>query len=784
MTTLWYTQPATRWTEALPLGNGRLGAMVFGGIADERIALNDDTLWSGGPTDWNNPGGPKTLGEVRQFLAAADYARADEISKRMMGPYTQSYLPLGDLELHFEHVGQADSYRRELNLADAIATVSYRIGNTRYAREVLASNPDQVIAIHLRAEGPGRFNLRATLRSQLRWQLCALAGALLLRGKAPALVDPSYYRRGKFVYEDDGEGMRFAAMLRASECDGELSVEQGELRIIGASRLTLLLSAATSFNGFDKSPTRHGRDEQLVAATYLDAARRKPYETLRATHVQDHRRLFERVRFELGSVDPAQKDLPTDQRLERGGDDPRLVELMFQYGRYLLIASSRPGDQPANLQGIWNEQLRPPWSCNWTTNINVEMNYWPAEVANLAECHWPLLEMIRQLSINGCQTAKVNYGCRGWTAHHNTDLWRQSAPAGNYGEPAADPVWAVWPMAGAWLCQHLWEHYAFGGDEGYLRRHAYPVMKQACEFFLDFLIEDGQGHLITSPSTSPEHKFIAPDGQKRCLSIATTCDMSLIWDLFSNTIQASQVLGIDEPFRQRLMEARGKLLAPRIGRQGRLQEWSQDFEDSEPQHRHMSHLFGVHPGRQWTRDTHPELFAAARRSLELRGNGGTGWSLAWKINLWARLGDAEQAMQCIRALLNPVSDEQRWKGGLYPNLFDAHPPFQIDGNFGFTAGVCEMLLQSHQTGVAQDGSHLVVLRLLPALPRDWPQGRVSGLRARGGFQIDLDWRDGRLNLARIRSLLGNACLVHAAGRTHELRFAAGEQRTLSREQLA
>ncbi|MFD1955543.1 glycoside hydrolase N-terminal domain-containing protein [Paenibacillus thailandensis] len=753
---LQYSKPAKVWTEALPVGNGRLGAMVFGGVERERLQLNEDTLWSGFPRDWNNPEAKKHLPEIRRLVAEGRNKEADLLAKKMMGLYTQSYMPLGDLEINFEHGDLAWNYRRELHLDEAVSTVTYTVGETVYTRETFVSFPDQVIAMRLEAGKPGALSFHSRLSSPLRYETSAEDGQLVMRGIAPEQVRPSYYGADNpIVYGEFGntDAMSFEGRLAVTAEGGRITLTDNGIRVVGATEAFLYFSAATSFNGFDRVPGRDGKDPGPIVAGYIAGALSAGYAKLREAHAADYRSLYGRVNIRLGeSAAPA--DMDTDARIsEYGASDPGLVELLYQYGRYLLISSSRPGTQPANLQGIWNQETRPPWSSNWTLNINAEMNYWPAETANLAECHEPLLDFIGNISITGRATAEINYGTRGWTAHHNSDIWALSSPVGDFGH--GDASWAFWPMGGVWLSQHLWEHYAFGRDERYLRERAYPIMREAALFCLDWLVENEDGRLITSPSTSPEHRFRTEDGGLAAVTEAATMDLSLIWELFTNCIEAASALQLDEDLRTELQAALERLLPPQIGKYGQLQEWAKDYEDEDVHHRHVSHLFGVYPGRQLTAETTPELFAAARRSLERRGDEGTGWSLGWKVGLWARFRDGNRVFGLLSNLLRLVKEDARGEGGgVYANLLDAHPPFQIDGNFAATAGINEALLQSHQG----------CMELLPALPDVWRDGHITGLRARGGFEVSLFWQEGALSKAEIAASLDGPCVLRIASK--------------------
>src|SRR6478735_3666987 len=576
-----YTQPAEKWTEALPVGNGRLGAMVFGGVTNERLQLNEATLWSGGPRDWNNPGAREILPQVRAAALAGDYAKATELSKKMQGRFTEAYMPLADLKLSFWGFDNPTGYERTLDLTRAITTVRYQAGGATYTREVFSSFPDQVIVVRLTCDQPGKINVSVGADSLLRHAVKTDGtDTLLVTGRAPAHADPSYHQGPKPIQYDDGpnpEGTAFDLRVRVVADGGRIVAGGATVRAEKSNSVTLFVSAATSFNGALKSPGREGRDPAPLAAAPLQAAATATYADLLARHTADYQLLFNRVTLDLGSAAEADP-LTTDARLARfaqGAADPGLSTLLYQYGRYLLISSSRPGGTPATLQGLWNDSMQPPWSSNFTLNINTEMNYWPAEVANLAECHEPLLAFIGQLAVNGRKTAEVNYGARGWVAHHNSDIWAQTCPVGNFG--TGDPKWASWSMSAGWLSQHLWEHYAFGRDEQFLRQKAWPVMQGAAEFCLDWLVDDGHGRLLTAPSTSPELAFKTADGKQASVATGATMDMSIIRDLFRNCLEAAKILGIDDDFTRRVAAAQPKLLPLQVGSRGQLLEWSADL---------------------------------------------------------------------------------------------------------------------------------------------------------------------------------------------------------------
>ena len=751
---LWYNAPATVWEEALPIGNGRIGAMVYGNPLQEVYQLNEESIWSGYPQDWNNPKAANALPQVREAVDRGDYAKASELWKaNAQGPYTARYLPMANLMLDQLTRGEARNLYRELNISNALSTVTYEADGVKYRRTSFISYPDQVMVIKIAADRPQAVSLHIRLNSLLRYTVQTKGEkTLILNGKAPAYVANRDYDPHQVVY-DDKRGTQFKVPVELLPDGGHCEANDSALTVRNANEVVLLLSAVTDF----------GNKKMTLKKC------KRPYQELLQRHTDDHQQLFNRLQLSLGTENLQKEALPTNERLKSFEQDPTdngLTELYYQYGRYLLIASSRPGGLPANLQGIWNRHVQPPWGSNYTTNINTEMNYWPAEITNLPECFLPLSDFIGRLAVNGAQTAKVNYGInRGWLAHHNSDVWAQTAPTGGYdSDPKGAPRWSCWPMAGVWLCQHLWEHYAFGGDKKYLSKTAYPLMKGAAEFLLQWLQKDPEtGYWITNPSTSPENRFryIDKEGKKQNgeISRSSGMDLGLAWDLLTNCIEASTVLDTDKAFRQQCMDVRANLQPFRIGSKGQLLEWDKEFEETDPNHRHVSHLFALHPGRQIIPEQQPELAAACQRTLEIRGDGGTGWAMAWKINFWARLRDGNHAFGMLKNGLRYVDATQVSVrgGGTYANLFDAHPPFQIDGNFGGTAGITEMLLQSHAG----------YIHLLPALPDNWQSGSIKGVRARGGFTIDMEWKESRITRLSVTSHSGGTCRIREATSPHE-----------------
>ncbi|MCE4565960.1 glycoside hydrolase family 95 protein [Maribellus sp. CM-23] len=758
---LWYDKPAESWTEALPIGNGRLGAMVYGKTGNEVIQFNEETLWTGQPHDYAHKDAYKVLDKLRELLWEGKQNEAHQLGNEafMSEPLGQlSYQPFGDILLDFPGHENASNFKRKLDLEDAVSAVSYDVEEVNYKREIFASEPEQAIVVRLSASKRGKLNFTVGLACPHDDFTVSVKGdQVILQGTVNNYPEENV--RAGAPYPESK--LTFEARLKIMNEGGGLIEEDGKIRVTNANAVTLYLVGATSFvNYHDISGDPGKRCEN-----YLAGLEGKSYGQIRQDHITDYQKYFKRVNVDLGRSEISIR--PTNERLStfKQDEDPSLVALLYQYGRYLLISSSRPGTQPANLQGIWNDRLAPPWDSKYTININTEMNYWPAEITNLSELTDPLISMVQDLAITGQNVAKEHYNKEGWVTHHNTDIWRGAAPINNANH-------GIWPTGGAWLSQHLWWHYQFNGDKEYLKNTVYPVLKEASRFFAGYLVPDPKHPewLVSGPSNSPENGGLV---------MGPTMDHQIIRELFANTIEAAEILGVDDDLVAELKAKREKIAPNQIGQYGQLQEWLEDKDDPNNQHRHVSHLWGLHPGNEIHPLTTPELAEACKTTLAQRGDGGTGWSRAWKINFWARLLDGDHSFLLLKNLMVPSVNPETGKdqGGLYANLFDAHPPFQIDGNFGATSGITEMLLQSH----LRDSKGIYFQDILPALPSAISSGKISGIKGRGGFELSIVWENNELVSVEIKSLLGNPLNVRYKGVTITTLTEKGEIYTFAKD---
>lgn len=783
---LHYNQPAQFFEEALVIGNGMTGATVYGGTDTDRLSLNDITLWTGEPCNMNiySPDAHQSIPAIREALRKGDYKKADQLQKNVQGHFSQNYQPLGELQITYADSGKVSNYRRSLDIGEAVAHTSYERNGYHYTTEYFATNPDSGIVVRITTDSPSGIHATLSLGCQLRNEISASGNTIVNDGYAGYASLPSYYQSDeKFAYAPS-RGIHFRTKVMAK--GDHVRSEDNKLVIDGSKVLTIYIVNATSFNGFDKDPAKEGKDYKSIADYRLNQLKGLSYEDLRARHVRDYKAIYDRVSLRL-TADERTDDRPTDEVLREYVDEklfnPALEALYFQYGRYLLISCSRTPQVPANLQGLWNEHLLPPWSCNYTSNINVEENYWAAETGAMPEMHASLLTFIKSLQKSGEQTAKAYYGVdKGWCLAHNTDIWAMTCPVGL---KSGDPNWANWNMGGAWVSTHIWEHYLFSLDKDFLSEY-YPVLKGAAEFCMNWLIGtdemgvEGKRHLITAPSTSPENIYISPEGYHGRTCFGGFADIAMIRECLSDARDAALELGIDKGFAKEADKVLSQLQPYKIGQKGNLQEWFYDWEDEDPHHRHQSHLFGLYPGHHLGDGVHSteELQKAAARTLELKGDRTTGWSSGWRVNLYARLHDSKNAYHIYRKLLNYVSPDgykgkdARRGGGTYPNLLDAHSPFQIDGNFGGCAGVIEMLMQSeYQPG---KGKNRINVELLPALPSNWKDGEVKGIRARGGLTVGMSWANSQVSSLEINALRPCTVMLKVNGAERKLKLNAGE----------